>query len=98
MNLRPLTTFDEYEEKEIMDQNVIKEKIVGVMALILEVDPNEISDESSMDTIQTWDSLKHMKLVIALEQELDIEFDDKEVVELLSLRLIELNVAEKIGR
>jgi acyl carrier protein len=81
-----------------MDQDAIKAKIIKVMALILEVDSSDINDESSMDTIDAWDSLKHMKLVVALEQELEVEFEDKEVVELLNLRLIELTVAEKLVR
>ncbi|MBL6945312.1 MAG: acyl carrier protein [Rhodospirillales bacterium] len=67
------------------------------MAHILEIDPSEINDGTSMDTIEAWDSLKHMKLVISLEQELGVEFDDAEVIELLSFRLIELAVAEKIA-
>ncbi|MBL4614795.1 MAG: acyl carrier protein [Magnetovibrio sp.] len=80
-----------------MDQNAAKQKIIEVMAQILGVAPGEINDDSSMDTIEAWDSLKHMKLVIALEQELGLEFDDEEVVELLSFRLIELSVAEKFA-
>lgn len=81
----------------MMDQNTIRKKITEVMSLILGVDPSELNENSSMDTIESWDSLKHMKLVIALEQELGIEFDDEEVVELLSFRLIELAVANKIA-
>lgn len=79
-----------------MDQNAAKQKITEVMAQILGITPGEINADSSMDTIEAWDSLKHMKLVIALEQELGVEFDDEEVVELLSFRLIELSVCEKI--
>lgn len=79
-----------------MDHEAARKKIIGVMALIFDVDPGEIKEDSSMDTIEAWDSLKHMRLVIALEQELGVEFDDEEVVELLSLRLIELAVTEKM--
>jgi len=81
-----------------MDQNAIKEKTTEVMALIFGIDSSELNDGSSMDTIDAWDSLKHMKLVIALEQEFGIEFDDTEVVELLSFRLIELSLVEKLTR
>lgn len=80
-----------------MDATAIRAKIIEVMAQILNIDPGEINESSSMDTIEAWDSLKHMKLVIVLEQELGVEFDDEEVVELLSFRLIELSVAEKLG-
>jgi acyl carrier protein len=39
---------------------------------------------SLLKTIQQWDSLKHMHLVMALEEEFGIEFDDGEVSNLAS--------------
>jgi len=70
----------------------IRTKLVDVMATILDVAPAMITEDCSMDTIGHWDSLKHMKLVIALEQEFGIEFDDADVVEMLNFRLIELTL------
>lgn len=79
-----------------MDKDTLKKKIADVMGAVLGVDPSAINDDSSMDTVASWDSLKHMKLVIVLEQEFGVEFDDEEVVELLSFRLIELSLSEKV--
>jgi len=80
-----------------MDQTTIRTKLIEVMATIFGVDGQLITENASMDTIETWDSLKHMKLIIALEQEFGIEFDDAEVVEMLSFRLIELAVGQKVA-
>ncbi|MDO8605350.1 MAG: acyl carrier protein [Phaeospirillum sp.] len=79
-----------------MDTITIHNTIIEVMAAILDVSRDQIGDDASMDTIKAWDSLKHMKLVMTLEQEFGIEFDDQEVVDLLSLRLIELAVRAKV--
>ena len=53
-----------------------KERIKNVMSLVFELPIKDISKNSSPETIETWDSLKHMNLVIALEEEFKIEFSD----------------------
>ena len=47
-----------------------------------------ISEETSVDTVEEWDSLKHLALVLALENEFDIAFTADETVEILSVPLI----------
>jgi len=80
-----------------MDEKEIFEKVADTMAVALNVDRAEITPDSSMDSIDAWDSLKHMKLVMALEQEFDFEFEEEQIVEMLSVRLIVLAVAEKLA-
>ncbi len=50
------------------------------MAVVFEVSAENIDDDSSADTIVLWDSLKHMQLVVALEEEFDAQFTDEEIV------------------
>ena len=38
--------------------------------------------------VQGWDSLGHVKLVFELERRFDLEFDDEEVLDLLSVAAI----------
>lgn len=59
-----------------------------IIADVLMVDPNEIQDDSSPDSIDAWDSLKQMNIIIALEEELNINFTDDQVVEMLNVKLI----------
>ena len=68
--------------------NKIEQRIMNIMMTVFEIPDKEINEESSPDTIESWDSLKHMNLVIALEEEFDFEFSDSETVELLSFKLI----------
>jgi acyl carrier protein len=70
------------------------EKLKGVMARIFSVASTDISEEASPDTIENWDSLRHMNLVLALEEEFGVEFTDDQVVEILSFRLIKLVLQE----
>ena len=56
----------------------------------------EITADSSRDTVQGWDSLAHVNLVLALEQEYDLQFRPEEMMEMLSIELIAMLVDEKL--
>jgi acyl carrier protein len=55
-----------------------------------------ISPASSPDSIEAWDSLHHLDLVLALEQEFGTQFTPEEIEQLLSVELIAALVAEKV--
>ena len=55
----------------------MSETIRLVMSQVLRVEPGEITQESSPESIERWDSLKHMQLIMALEDELGIQFPDE---------------------
>jgi acyl carrier protein len=77
-------------------ENKIEERIKNVMSSVFELPIEQIKDSSSPDTIESWDSLKHMNLVIALEDEFNCEFTDSETVEIVNYKLILTIIAEHI--
>lgn len=68
--------------------NKIEDRIKNVMSAVFEIPSEEINDESSPDTIESWDSLKHMNLVVALEEEFETEFTDDEILDMMNYLLI----------
>ena len=68
--------------------NKIEERIKNVMSAVFEIPVEQIQDDSSPDTIDSWDSLKHMNMVVALEEEFEVEFTDDEIVEMMNYLLI----------
>ena len=66
----------------------IEDRIMNVMSAVIGIPADEINDESSTDSIESWDSLKHMNLVVALEEEFEIEFKDDEIIEMMNYPLI----------
>lgn len=50
----------------------MEEKLKQIMADVFEMRPEEISRELTMDECDRWDSLRHMELVAALEDNFDI--------------------------
>ena len=67
---------------------MMEDKINEVISNIFGTPLNEINGQSSPDTIENWDSINHMKLITALEEEFDVEFTDEEIVEMQNVKLI----------
>ena len=65
-------------------------KIKEVMSAVFEIDLESISEDSSVDTIENWDSLRHLNLILALEEEFEVSIPDEEVGNLVNYKLIEL--------
>lgn len=70
------------------------EKIKNVMSTIFDVPLETINENSSSDTIENWDSLRHLNLILALEEEFNISIPDEEVGNLVNFKLVELTINE----
>jgi acyl carrier protein len=68
----------------------VKEQIAKIMAVVFEVNVDSINENTSADNIETWDSLRHMNLILALEEEFNVTIPDEEVGNLMNFKLIEL--------
>lgn len=65
-----------------------QDRIKKVMSNVFNIDVDTINNESSPDNIENWDSLKHMNLIVALEEEFNLEFSDDEVIEIMNYKLV----------
>ena len=63
-------------------------KLKRIMGAVLRVDPSTIGDESSVENIPTWDSMRHMNLVLALEDEFGVAIPDHEAPIITSYPLV----------
>jgi len=66
----------------------MKRKVLSIVARIMGVPVKSMTEKSSIDTVEEWDSLKHMNLILALEEEFKVQFSDEDIVEMLSVELI----------
>ena len=66
----------------------MEDRIKDVMAAVFEISVDEIKGDSSPHSIETWDSINHMKLIVALEEEFDIRFEDDEIPSLVNFNII----------
>lgn len=63
----------------------MKSKIMTILAEVLEISPDRINLNTEQNQLEEWDSLAHLKLIMKLEQELNISISMEEVSELTSI-------------
>lgn len=71
-------------------------KLKQVVSDILEVDIDDINENSSPDNIEKWDSLSHIKLVMAIEAEFNVKLTPDDMMDMLSVKLIKMILVEKL--
>jgi acyl carrier protein len=63
-------------------------RVCRAVASVLNLDPSQVNQGSSMDTIPQWDSLAHLKLVLLLEEEFGLTFQMRDTVRMRSIEKI----------
>lgn len=63
----------------------LETRIIDLLSMILQLPPEIIQDDASMQTISTWDSLRHMSLIAVLEDEFDVEIKVSQFSRMTSL-------------
>ncbi|HAA91497.1 MAG TPA: hypothetical protein DCS82_05130 [Rhodospirillaceae bacterium] len=58
------------------------EKAKSLLSTVLEIPTEEISDDAGIETLERWDSLGHVKIILQLEQTLGNQLDPEEISEL----------------
>jgi acyl carrier protein len=61
-------------------------KIFSIVARILGVPIGAINELSSPETLANWDSLRHMKLILALEESLNMQLTEAQIVSVRSVK------------
>lgn len=74
----------------------MEQTLKDVMAVVLGVPAESIGEDTSMDTVKSWDSIKHMNLVLALEEEFGVAIPDEDAANITSYPLIRVVLAEQL--
>lgn len=76
----------------------MSEKIRKVMAKSLGVVEGSITENTVQEDIYEWDSINHIKMIVAFEREFDITIPDEQVANMISFRLIESVIQQCYGK
>jgi acyl carrier protein len=68
--------------------NRIEDRTKNILAQVFDASHDEIDEDSSIHTIDNWNSFRHMNMVLALEDEFEIEFNENQVVEIINYKTI----------
>lgn len=75
-----------------------EDAIKQVLATVFGLPADVIAEGSSMDTIESWDSIRHMNLVLALEEEFGVSIPDEDAANMTSYPLIRLVLRELLPK
>ncbi len=78
-----------------MENTHFLNRVRSVFSDVFQIPLEDVKPESSPDTIPNWDSLEHLNLVLALEQEFNVQFNPEEIEQLLSVELVAALLEEK---
>jgi len=73
----------------------IEKQVRTVMGKVLRIEEAAIPADASRESHPQWDSLMHMSLMLALEDEFGIEFTDEEIAGTASLLTLIKSIEEK---
>jgi acyl carrier protein len=78
-----------------MSSNQVPLSLRNIVADILEISPDEVSPDLSSASVETWDSFRHLQLILALESEFGVQFDPQQIPELTTVAEIEAVLEQK---
>jgi acyl carrier protein len=61
------------------EMNPLHERLTEVFRTVFDDEELEISDDTVAADVEGWDSLNHVKLVVAIEESFGVEFSNREI-------------------
>ena len=79
-----------------MSVNGVEDRVRSILCDVFGLEPDDVGPDTSVDTVEGWDSLQHLTVVLALEEEFAIQLDDEETVAAVTFPLITEIVREHL--
>ncbi len=80
-----------------MERTDIFEKLNEIFTDVLDLDKCELTDRTSANDIEEWDSLSHIQLIVAIEKEFKIRFSSLEIMKWRNVGELVDSIMSKIG-
>jgi acyl carrier protein len=73
---------------EKFEENVLEQDVNAIVAEVFEIPVGQINKQTTMENVDTWDSLRHMEMIVAIERRFNVEFEAEEALEMTSVEAI----------
>lgn len=80
-----------------MNETVL-DQVRVIAADLFSLPAEAITPEASPTTIEQWDSMQHLNLMLELEMSFGVKFTAKEQSEMLTIRAVAAMLEHKLGR
>lgn len=66
----------------------MNDRVRHILGVVLEMPEQQIHEKLTAEDTSNWDSIRHLSLVMALEEEFDVSFSSDELTRLMSYQAI----------
>ena len=74
----------------------ISKRVINLISMILNMDPSEIKNSLAYNSIERWDSIAQMNIILSLEEEFNIQLLDEDIEDMLTVELIIKIISSRI--
>ena len=78
-----------------MSSQQVPSSLRDILADVLEISPDEVTPQTGVGTVDTWDSFRHLQAILAIEGEYGVQFDPQRIAELTTVALIQAELETK---
>jgi acyl carrier protein len=75
----------------------VNDKLRQIVAELFELEPAAVDDTLTPEDVELWDSLNHLRLVSAVEEEFQIKLSMKEIEAIRSLAMLRALVEQRVS-
>tara|TARA_B100001059_G_C17798621_1_gene564723 strand:+ start:553 stop:792 length:240 start_codon:yes stop_codon:yes gene_type:complete len=79
-----------------MNREKIIYQITIAVSDVLDLENLELTEDSTAESVEGWDSLAHINIIIAIEQDFEIKFTLEEIGEFENIKKIVDSIEQKI--
>lgn len=78
-----------------MSDQEVPSSLRNILSDIFEITPEQVTPDLNAETVETWDSFRHLQAILALEGEYGVQFDPQRIPELTSVSLLQKELEKK---
>lgn len=76
----------------------MNDKVKSIMANVFRTDIENITDDLRQKDVSFWDSLRHLNLIVELEEEFEISFEPEEIAEMIAFKKVIYYINQKLDQ
>ncbi len=81
-----------------MSSQQVSQSLRTIFADTLEISSDEVVPELDAHSVETWDSFRHLQLILAIEEEYGVQFDPQVIPELVTVARIQDALEQRLAR
>ena len=78
-----------------MSRQHVPSSLRDIVADTLEIEPEEVTPETSTDSVESWDSFRHLQLILSVEGEYGVQLDPQVVPDLTTVAKLQAALQQK---